>query len=782
MRLGIFGVLLFCLTATQAQSLRIGVLSDYEKTPTLEVAIAQMIREIDRTTGAGRQVSLEATRYGTADAATAQATYAEWQGRVDLVLVLGSLSAKTLALRDNLPTPVLALSIIDPWLQDLPYANGVSGKPNFTYIWQTRDLELELKAFSQIHAYQKVVVLTDANAATTVNPDKVSAVVDSLSETLDAELTIVPVSGSVDQVVAQLPQDVDAVYFTLLLSQSEAQIRQLIDALNERQIPTFAGNARLMEFGVLGTMANENTLAQAIRKLAIMVDDIATGGDLATMPVRLDTKENLYVNLATARKIQLPIPFEVLFTATLIGEEERSVPSYSFEEIAEKSLAANLNIQLSYQDLALTGVQVQAVRANLLPSLDAGLTGSQINPERASAAFNSPEQSLSGDLTLTQLIYSEQAIAGLKISQYLQQAQEYTTQAEILNVLLDTYTAYLNVLSAKTNMLIQQENLTNTRKNKELAGIRVNLGASNNADLFRWESEVALANQSVIEAQTSLFSAKLQLNTLLANSLEPDYEIVDVALEDDLFAAFSRGPIASLIKTPQSLQRVSDFLVSESQRINPNKRALLENIHAVDRQLLQNKRLQYTPTIALQAQTTQVLGRAGAGSTIDAQAMALGITEFQNNSWFAGVSLSYPIFNGLGRRAAVQESEISREQLGQSRTLLDQNLELGVRASVLNLLQASTNIQFSQAAAESAGQNFGLVQENYKQGVVTITQLIDAQQASLQAQLAAALSIYQYIQAHLQMEFNVGAFTLLMTEEEQQDLNLRLQAYLTNQN
>ncbi|HAP58886.1 MAG TPA: hypothetical protein DCR93_05065, partial [Cytophagales bacterium] len=371
----------------------------------------------------------------------------------------------------------------------------------------------------------------------------------------------------------------------------------------------------------------------------------------ATMPVRLDTKESLYVNLATARKIQLPIPFEVLFTATLIGEEEDNGPTYTFEEIAEKSLAANLNIQISYQDLALSGVDVTTVRANLLPALDAGLTASQINPERASAILNTAEQSVSGDVTLTQIIYSEQAIAGLKITQYLQKAQEYNTEAEVLNVLLDTYTAYLNVLSAKTNVIIQEENLASTRRNKELATIRVNLGASNNADLFRWESELAIANQNVIEAQTTLISAKLQLNTLLANTLEREFEVADVALEDDLFEAFSRGPVASLIRTPQSLLVVSEFLVEESQRLNPNKRALLENIHAVDRQLVQNQRLQYLPTVAFQANLNQVLGRAGAGSEIDAQAMAFGITEFQNTSWSAGVSVSYPIFTGLGRRA-----------------------------------------------------------------------------------------------------------------------------------
>jgi outer membrane protein TolC len=162
--------------------------------------------------------------------------------------------------------------------------------------------------------------------------------------------------------------------------------------------------------------------------------------------------------------------------------------------------------------------------------------------------------------------------------------------------------------------------------------------------------------------------------------------------------------------------------------------------------------------------------------------MALGMTELQNNSWYAGISLSFPIFNGLGRKAAIQQSKINLNQLDRSQALLDQKLELGVRASLLDLLSATTNVRFSKSASESAHDNFGLVQENYKQGQVTITQLIDAQETALEARLASAFSIYKYIQAHLQLEFSVGSFIMLMPEEQRQDFNNRLQEYLNNQN
>lgn len=773
----------FCVIASSGQQYRIAIISDFDQTPALESVVNQMIREIDQTTGTSKKILLESISYGINEVDQAKIAYTTLSVRSDIIISLGSVSAKGLSSISDLSIPVIALGIVDPQLQGISYSQGKSGKKNFSYILQTKNLEKELQAFSKIHNFHHLAVFADEKSVSIIDTEKSTALIDSISNKLKAEISIIRVGASFKQALEQLPINIDGAYFTNMLTQSESELRQLINELNQRKIPTFTGNSRLLDFGVLGSLTNENNLQQVVRKLAIMVDGAANGDDLSKMYVGLDVEENFYVNIETARKINLSIPFEVLFTASLIGDTQSEIKTYSFEEIAEKSIEANLNIQISYQDIAISRQDVKQVKANLLPSLNGGLTASQINDERANALFNSPERSLTGDLTLNQIIYSEQAIAGLKISQYLLKAQEYSTEAEVLGILLDTYSAYLNILSAKTNVLIQQENLQNTKKNKELAEIRVNIGSSNNADLFRWESEVALATQAVVEAQAGLMTTKLQLDNLLANKLESAFDVVDVSLQDEWFASMSQSPFSKMVKTPESLKVLSDFLVTESQDRNPGKKSLIENINATDRQLTQNKRLLYVPTVALQAQTSQFLARGGAGSTInEQQSQFLGTNEFQDNSWFVGVSLSYPIFSGFGRKASIQQSKVSMDQLDNSKTLLDQNLELGIRATVFNLLSAGTNIRFSQEASRSAEQNFGLVQENYKQGQVTITQLIDAQEAALQARLAAALSIYEYIQTHLQLEFNIGAFTMLMPDDQLQDFNNRLQEYLNNQN
>lgn len=777
MRLVIIICMVFASLLGQTQDYKIGVITDFEKSIQVEAVINEMVFEIDHTSGASHKVSLAFTFYSIENMEEAKLMYSEKLRDVDLILSLGSISTKGLSSIDQLPIPVIGLGIIDPNIQEIPCQNGTSGKKNFTYIWQTNELEHELEAFSKIHAFKKVAVLVDEKSAMTINAEKARNRIDSIAQLSETEIRIIAFDESAENVLSQLESDVDAVYLTLLVNQSEQSIRTLIEALNQRKTPTFTGSSRFLDYGVLGSMTNENDLSQVIRNLAIKSDEIFSGADLAKIPVKLETKQQLYINVSAARILELSVPFDVLFTATLIGENNSSDKAYSFEEIISKSLETNLNIKISYQDVELSEIDIKSARATMLPALESSLTGSQINEELANAAFNNPERAISANLSITQVIYSEQAVAAIKISKYLQKAQEYNTQSEVLDVIFDTYIAYLNVLSAKTNVLVQTENLQNTRKNAELAQLRVDLGTSNNSDLFRWEAELAFANQAVIEAKTLLLSSKLQLRTLLANNLEVEYDIEDVSLQDDWFKAFATGPLAEITKSPKSLQIVSDFLVEESLRENPNKKFIEENINASNRQLKQNQRLQYIPTLALKAETSQILARGGAGSEIDQGSIALGVTEHQNNSWFAGFSVSYPIFTGFSRNAAIQQSKTTLEQLGNSKDLLNQNLELGVRATVLSLLSARTNIKFSNDASSSAQKNFELVQEYYKQGSVNITQLIDAQQAALETKLNAALSSYQYVQTHLQLEYNIGSFTMLMSEEELKGFTQRLLQY-----
>jgi outer membrane protein len=181
-----------------------------------------------------------------------------------------------------------------------------------------------------------------------------------------------------------------------------------------------------------------------------------------------------------------PFPFEVLFIAKLV-KTENGLPVYSLSQIMELAFEHNLSITISQQDVELAIQDVKLARSAVLPNLDLTVNAKQINEESANALFDQPERKLNGSLQLNQVIYSQEAFAGIKIAKYFQKAQEHLTNAEILDVMLNVYNDYLNVLAAKSILQIEEENLENLEINLNIAKLQVESGALSQTELYRWE-------------------------------------------------------------------------------------------------------------------------------------------------------------------------------------------------------------------------------------------------------------------------------------------------------
>ncbi len=751
----------FALHGQTSSTVSLGIITDYEQSRLIDSFFQIIAEQIDQVTGLQYDISLRDNniRYEQGDYDLARQTYQDLTSGTDIILLLGGNSIGG-PLQGELSVPTIALDVSDPILLGLPYDQGVSGVDNFSYLWRSRDLVGTFEEFQRVFPFDSLAVLVSAESASAFYNEEV---LDSVATRINSSITLVPVDEDIDGSLASIGDNYDAVYIRSLLGRSMADIRQICEILKIQQVPSFTNLKSYVDLGMLAAIADEDYFEQSMRRLALMIDDVLSGEPLSEMPVEIDLEDELFLNLGTAREIGYSLPFTALFTANVIEDDNLSIPSYSLEEIVELAIEANLSIKISNNEIDLNEQDIALARSSLYPQIDISFAGSQINPGSASDAFMIPERQLTGDLALNQIVFSEKALAGYKVSQILKVAQEYSTQGDILSVIGTTYNAYFNLLLAKTQLAIQKENLEYSKSNLGYARIRQSAGTASIAEIYRWESEVANAYQGLVEAQTRVEASKLQLNTLLANSLVSEFSVNDVTIQDNVYQDYRDNPITGTISTPRDLESVADFLVNETLQNHPDKRALLQNIQAAERLLKQNERLLYLPEVGLQAQTSQVLLRGGKGSE-----EIPGGMEFINNTWQVGLFANYPIFQGKARRAEIDRSKIQLEQLSYSNTQLDQELELAVRTSVLDVVAATTNIVFSESAASNADLNFELVQDNYREGTVNITQVIDAQQAALSANQRYAISIYEYLVAQLQLEFSTGTFSAFWTNAEKQ--------------
>ena len=73
-----------------------------------------------------------------------------------------------------------------------------------------------------------------------------------------------------------------------------------------------------------------------------------------------------------------------------------------------------------------------------------------------------------------------------------------------------------------------------------------------------------------------------------------------------------------------------------------------------------------------------------------------------------------------------------------------------------------------------------IAQNSYKQGLISVVQLIDAQQASLQTEIAATNAIYQFINDFFAVERSIGVYNFLLSPSEQKAFYERFITFITN--
>ena len=127
-----------------------------------------------------------------------------------------------------------------------------------------------------------------------------------------------------------------------------------------------------------------------------------------------------------------------------------------------------------------------------------------------------------------------------------------------------------------------------------------------------------------------------------------------------------------------------------------------------------------------------------------------------NRIWNIGLSLNYPIFDGLVTKAQVQRAELNVEQLSLQEEQTQDVVKFEVHYAYLKLVEAQTLIEVQKETIEQAKEGVRLANLQYKNGLITSVQLTDAQLALTQAKISRLLSLRDYAVGHANLQKAVG--------------------------
>jgi outer membrane protein TolC len=702
---------------------------------------------------------------------------------VDILLANGLIASHVVCHRGRLPKPVIAPFVIDAKLQELPIKDGASGVENLNYVSFPAGMKRDVEAFLDVVPFTKLVVLVNRHYPEAI-PELMNLVTDLEVEfqEIGLELEIIPIDRSVDQAFAVFPSDAEAVYVTPLVHIAAEEFDHLLDILIDRKLPSFSLFGVLeVERGILAGL-KPDIFPKLARRIALNVQRILLGEEAGSLPVSFAIGEQFTINMATARKIGVSPGWGVLTEAEQIQQERKDVErELDLESVVREAVDANLDLAAKERFVAAGRQNISEARSSLFPQVDISSLGLVIDEDRASASFGQQaERTVSGSISATQIIYSEPAWANLEIQKELQKTREWERKQLELDIVAAATTAYLNVLRSKTFERIQTENLKRTRSNLELARVREVVGSAGPAEVYRWESQVATNRKTVIEANSQRNLAEIELNRLLNRPLEEPFRTLEVDIHDPVLM-ITEEKLFWCTRDPVSFRIFREFMVREGLNASPELEALDAAILARERIHRSATHSLWSPTIALFGEVTNRFSREGAGAeSFDSSQLPFSLPQVDDTDWSVGLNISFPLFRGGSKYAVRERAHEELFQLRIERNAAAERIEQRVRNALHNAGASFAGIEQSLAAAEAADKSLEVVNDAYGRGVVSIIDLLDAQNNALVAELLAANAVYDFLIDLMEVERSIGQFDFFRSEENRQAFYERLELHYKN--
>ncbi len=246
---------------------------------------------------------------------------------LDLIIGLGTWAGQDLRrLPKKFNTPCIIMAVSKPIKSGILNNSKDSGRNNFTGRIDLDRFKRQISLFHSIVGFKKLGIVyagDDSEAALYAGIPDIKAVQSGLrkngKESFDLiEATDIPASGDLVLIsqkylksVTDITSQIDAFYLTLQNGVNDNSISRLVDFFIKNKIPTFyMGGAKYVRHVVLFGFTDNYTPIGQFNALKII--KILKGAKPRDLNMIYEANPRIAVNLATAHKIGLDIPADVL--------------------------------------------------------------------------------------------------------------------------------------------------------------------------------------------------------------------------------------------------------------------------------------------------------------------------------------------------------------------------------------------------------------------------------------------------------------------------------------
>jgi outer membrane protein len=435
----------------------------------------------------------------------------------------------------------------------------------------------------------------------------------------------------------------------------------------------------------------------------------------------------------------------ILSFVTITNAQEKTLTLKDAIKYALENKAEAKKAQLKIEN---SEYQIQEVRSRALPQISANgnLTYNPILQLNALPGdfFGAPGTTLLAPLgqkwtstagvSLTQALFDQSVFTGLKAARTTREFYQINNQLTEEQVIERVANNYYQVYVLRQKLALAESNLKTTTKVRDIVKGQFDNGLAKRIDLDRMT-----VNLSNINTQ------KQQI-------------INSVQLQENALKFYIGMPMDAEINIPQSEFEVTPAAFTDAPNI-ANRTEYLILKKQEELLVLQKKSIiaGYYPTLSLSANYNYI----GQGPQMPWFAKPSDGVYWSDFSTI-GLNLRVPLFTGFGTRAKVRQADVELRTLQED--IKDTQLSLD-----LDYKNAKTQIENSIITLENQKENMRLADEilkninnNYVQGLASLTDLLDAENASTEAQNNYTAAILDYKLAEIKLIKSKGELRTLL--------------------
>ena len=409
-------------------------------------------------------------------------------------------------------------------------------------------------------------------------------------------------------------------------------------------------------------------------------------------------------------------------------------------QIYQQARLTNPDLRSSAADRDAAFEKINEARSPLLPQLGLGADYTYTSGYRDSSDTHS--NTTSGSLQLTQTIFDMSKWRALTLQEKNAGIQDVTYQTAQQNLMLNTATAYFNVLRAIDSLSYIEAQKQSIYRQLDQTTQRFNVGlvAITDVQNARAQYDNVLANE--VAARNALDNALETLRQVTGN-----YYPTLASLNIDRFRTDKPQPVNALLKE------------AESRNLNLLSARLSQDLA---REQIRYYESGHMPTLGLNASTNLSNNKYGGSRAVQSDSIT------GNNQ--VGLSFSLPLYQGGLVNSQVKQAQYAFVSASEQLESAHRSTVQTVRSSFNNINASISSIDAYKQAVVSAQSSLDAMEAGYQVGTRTIVDVLDATTTLYNAKQQLSDARYDYLINQLNIKSALGT----LNEQDLQALNASL--------